>query len=202
AAWPVREGRSHRARPRESARQIHQTSPHLVETRPAMKLQAAGRECRPGRAGWESARASFRGESQRDRRAAHHDKSTEVPSFFRCRRSPKVFPSVASWQALYAIGRRMELLLLTVCSDVSILPPLLNLSPLIHDTQSFIAVPRRSRCSPRAHRSLSSMNDARRRFLMSGMLTLAVAGCQKLSLRSQNPDEDDVKPPETEYIKD
>jgi flagellar basal body P-ring protein FlgI len=34
------------------------------------------------------------------------------------------------------------------------------------------------------------------------MLTLAVAGCQKLSLRSQNPDEDDVKPPETEYIKD
>jgi flagellar basal body P-ring protein FlgI len=34
------------------------------------------------------------------------------------------------------------------------------------------------------------------------MLTLAVAGCQKLSLRSQNPDEDDVKPPSTEYIKD
>jgi hypothetical protein len=34
------------------------------------------------------------------------------------------------------------------------------------------------------------------------MLILSLAGCQKLSLRSQNPDEDDIKLPETRFIKD
>jgi hypothetical protein len=34
------------------------------------------------------------------------------------------------------------------------------------------------------------------------LLPLTLAGCQKLSLRSQNPDEDDIKTPETQFIKD
>jgi flagellar basal body P-ring protein FlgI len=34
------------------------------------------------------------------------------------------------------------------------------------------------------------------------MVTLALAGCQKLSLRSQNPDDDEIKPPETQFVKD
>jgi len=45
------------------------------------------------------------------------------------------------------------------------------------------------------------MGHARRQFLC-WMLTLTVAGCQKLSLRSQNPDEEEIKPPETRFIKD
>lgn len=45
------------------------------------------------------------------------------------------------------------------------------------------------------------MLTGRRQFLC-WMLTLSVSGCQKLSLRSQNPDDDDVKPPETQFIKD
>ncbi len=45
------------------------------------------------------------------------------------------------------------------------------------------------------------MGIGRRRFLC-WMLPLALTGCQKLSLRSQNPDEDDIKPPETQFIKD
>jgi flagellar basal body P-ring protein FlgI len=45
------------------------------------------------------------------------------------------------------------------------------------------------------------MGHARRQFLC-WMLTLAVAGCQKLSLRSQNPDEEEIKLPETRFIRD
>lgn len=45
------------------------------------------------------------------------------------------------------------------------------------------------------------MGNGRRQFLC-WMLALAATGCQKLSLRSQNPDEDDVKPPETRFIKE
>ncbi|MGE5191810.1 MAG: flagellar basal body P-ring protein FlgI [Deltaproteobacteria bacterium] len=45
------------------------------------------------------------------------------------------------------------------------------------------------------------MGNGRRQFLC-WMLTVTLAGCQKLSLRSQNPDDDDVKPPETQFIKD
>jgi flagellar basal body P-ring protein FlgI len=45
------------------------------------------------------------------------------------------------------------------------------------------------------------MGNGRRQFLC-WMLTVTLAGCQKLSLRSQNPDEDDIKPPETRFIKD
>ncbi len=45
------------------------------------------------------------------------------------------------------------------------------------------------------------MGIGRRRFLCWIPL-LALAGCQKLSLRSQNPDEDDIKLPETQFIKD
>ena len=44
------------------------------------------------------------------------------------------------------------------------------------------------------------MRNGRRRFLCLIAL-FAMAGCQKLSLRSQNPD-DDVKPPESQFIKD
>ncbi|MBI3863158.1 MAG: flagellar basal body P-ring protein FlgI [Planctomycetia bacterium] len=46
------------------------------------------------------------------------------------------------------------------------------------------------------------MLTGRRHFLF-WMLTLSLSGCQKLSLRSQNPDDDDdIKPPETQFIKD
>src|SRR5712671_887925 len=45
------------------------------------------------------------------------------------------------------------------------------------------------------------MGNGRRQFLC-WMLALAMTGCQKLSLRSQNPDEDELKPPETRFIKD
>jgi len=45
------------------------------------------------------------------------------------------------------------------------------------------------------------MGIGRRRFLC-WILLPALAGCQKLSLRSQNPDEDDIKLPETQFIKD
>jgi flagellar basal body P-ring protein FlgI len=45
------------------------------------------------------------------------------------------------------------------------------------------------------------MGNGRRQFLC-WMLTVTLAGCQKLNLRSQNPDEDDIKPPETRFIKD
>src|SRR5262245_59371110 len=39
--------------------------------------------------------------------------------------------------------------------------------------------------------------------LVCGALLFALVGCQKLSLRSQNPDDDDeVKPPETLFIAD
>ena len=41
-----------------------------------------------------------------------------------------------------------------------------------------------------------------RRQVLCWMLGLALSGCQKLSLRSQNPDDDDVKPPETQFVKD
>ncbi len=41
-----------------------------------------------------------------------------------------------------------------------------------------------------------------RRHFLSLSLALAVCGCQKLSLRSQNPDDEDVKPPETQFVKD
>jgi hypothetical protein len=34
------------------------------------------------------------------------------------------------------------------------------------------------------------------------MLALVACGCQKLNLRSQNPDDDEVKPPETQFVKD
>src|SRR5262245_61906684 len=57
---------------------------------------------------------------------------------------------------------------------------------------------RQSAC---ALRSLTTMGHARRQFLC-WMLTFAVAGCQKLSLRSQNPDEEEIKLPETRFIKD
>ncbi len=45
------------------------------------------------------------------------------------------------------------------------------------------------------------MGNGRRQFLC-WMLALATTGCQKLSLRSQNPDEDDIKLPETRFIKE
>jgi flagellar basal body P-ring protein FlgI len=45
------------------------------------------------------------------------------------------------------------------------------------------------------------MGIARRLFLC-WISIFAAAGCQKLSLRSQNPDDDDIKPPETRFIKD
>lgn len=45
------------------------------------------------------------------------------------------------------------------------------------------------------------MLTGRRHFLCLS-LSLAVCGCQKLSLRSQNPDDEDVKPPETQFVKD
>ena len=41
-----------------------------------------------------------------------------------------------------------------------------------------------------------------RRQVLCCMLAIAVCGCQKLNLRSQNPDDDDVKPPETQFVKD
>ena len=41
-----------------------------------------------------------------------------------------------------------------------------------------------------------------RRHFLCWMLSLAVCGCQKLNLRSQNPDDEEVKPPETQFIKD
>lgn len=41
-----------------------------------------------------------------------------------------------------------------------------------------------------------------RRQVLCWMLGLALSGCQKLSLRSQNPDDEDVKPPETQFVKD
>ena len=37
-----------------------------------------------------------------------------------------------------------------------------------------------------------------RRQVLCWILSLAACGCQKLNLRSQNPDDDDVKPPETQ----
>ncbi len=37
---------------------------------------------------------------------------------------------------------------------------------------------------------------------MLDVFRLATTGCQKLSLRSQNPDEDDIKLPETQFIKE
>src|SRR5207302_10365724 len=63
--------------------------------------------------------------------------------------------SVASLGALYAIGRGMELLLLTVCNDVSILPPLLKLSRSSNRTNLRITCRTRvaAEC-PRAHESL------------------------------------------------
>jgi flagellar basal body P-ring protein FlgI len=45
------------------------------------------------------------------------------------------------------------------------------------------------------------MRIGRRHFLSSTMI-LALAGCQEFKLRSQNPDDDDLKPPETQFIKD
>jgi flagellar basal body P-ring protein FlgI len=45
------------------------------------------------------------------------------------------------------------------------------------------------------------MGNGRRQFLC-WMLTVTLAGCQKLNLRSQNPDEDDIKLPETRFIRD
>src|SRR5580765_3487744 len=45
------------------------------------------------------------------------------------------------------------------------------------------------------------MSTDRRQFLC-WMLTLIVSGCGKSSLRSQNPDDDDVKAPQTQFIKD
>jgi flagellar basal body P-ring protein FlgI len=41
-----------------------------------------------------------------------------------------------------------------------------------------------------------------RRQVLCWLLSLAVCGCQKLNLRSQNPDDDDIKPPETQFVKD
>jgi len=45
------------------------------------------------------------------------------------------------------------------------------------------------------------MRNPRRQFLCL-LLGTMLAGCQKLSLRSQNPDDDEAKPPEINYIKD
>jgi flagellar basal body P-ring protein FlgI len=45
------------------------------------------------------------------------------------------------------------------------------------------------------------MSTDRRQFLCWA-LTLMVSGCHKSSLRSQNPDDDDVKPPTTQFIRD
>ena len=41
-----------------------------------------------------------------------------------------------------------------------------------------------------------------RRRLLCWVLLSGLAGCGKLSLRSQNPDDDEIKPPQTTYIKD
>jgi flagellar basal body P-ring protein FlgI len=41
-----------------------------------------------------------------------------------------------------------------------------------------------------------------RRHFLCWMLALGACGCQKLSLRSQNPDDEDVKPPETQFVRD
>jgi len=38
--------------------------------------------------------------------------------------------------------------------------------------------------------------------LSAVLLTLMLSGCGKSSLRSQNPDDDDVKTPQTQFIKD
>jgi flagellar basal body P-ring protein FlgI len=46
------------------------------------------------------------------------------------------------------------------------------------------------------------MSTDRRQFLCWMTLTLVLSGCQKSSLRSQNPDDDDVKPSKTQYIRD
>src|SRR5882672_4545321 len=45
------------------------------------------------------------------------------------------------------------------------------------------------------------MEIGRRHFLISPLI-LALVGCQEFKLRSQNPDDDDIKPPETQFIKD
>src|SRR4029450_4970001 len=77
-----------------------------------------------------------------------------------------------------------------------------SISLQIPTAQTFDKLPHEhQRHSALAHRSLTTMGIGRRRFLC-WMLPLALAGCQKLSLRSQNPDEDDIKLPETQFIKD
>src|SRR5205807_7565002 len=96
----------------------------------------------------------------------------------------------------------MELLLLTVCGDVSILPPLLNFSRQFqrHKSSKTCRLATRGRALVR-NRSPTTMENRRRQFLCSTLI-FALAGCQKLSLRSQNPDDDDIKPPTTRFIKD
>src|SRR5262245_34602926 len=201
AAWQATAGRPSGERRPELDRQNHRKWPGWGEKQPAATHPEVGRGLPPARDVWGTARGLFRAAAAGAPGAAHRDTKTAVPLFFRFRRCLPESRCGASSCALYAIGPAMELLVLTVFGDVSILPPLLNLSPNLpspvfhnwpHDHR------RQSAC---AQRSLTTMGHARRQFLC-WMLTFAVDGCQRLMLRSQNPDEEEIKLPETRFIRD
>ena len=96
------------------------------------------------------------------------------------------------------------MLVLTGLGILSIVPLLLQLSR--HNLRLFVPVFRQvfpSAESLRASRSVSRMSTNHRRILGWVMaITISVVGCQKSSLRSQNPDDDEIKKSETQYIQE